>query len=203
MTNSKNKTNQSQSTFAHRYRAQYNRYSKNWTAYGRFMYNLTYNWGRFLNRRAFRWLAHLLNWTWGIVTALIGTILFILAALAGFTPANWHGLVYFKMYPAWGGFEMGPFFFRDITSSEDAINNHEWGHCFAQTTLLGPFVLFLVSIPSATRYWIHNYRTKHNKKNPAYDNIWFEACATDIGNDCIFDRRVEKQDYAIYNEIIK
>ena len=50
----------------------------------------------------------------------------------------------------WGGFEMGLMFVRD-QKSISSVNQHEFGHTF-QGCLLGPFMIFLVSIPSAVRW---------------------------------------------------
>ena len=54
---------------------------------------------------------------------------------------------------------------------------HELGHTF-QNAILGPFFIFLVSIPSAIRYWLHRF----NKLNHDYDFAWFEGNASYFGN---------------------
>ena len=45
---------------------------------------------------------------------------------------------------------MGLMFVRDTTSSEH-VNKHELGHSY-QNAILGPFMPFMVAIPSAIRY---------------------------------------------------
>lgn len=45
---------------------------------------------------------------------------------------------------------MGLMFVRDQKSIE-SVNAHEFGHTF-QNCLLGPLMLFVVSLPSAIRY---------------------------------------------------
>ena len=42
-------------------------------------------------------------------------------------------------------------------------------------------MLFVIVIPSATRYWYRNWALAKGKKLPDYDAIWFEGSATKIG----------------------
>ena len=77
---------------------------------------------------------------------------------------------------------MGLMFVRDQKSWDSYINAHEFGHTF-QNCVLGPLILFMVSLPSATRYW---YITlKYDRKGLTcpfeYDAVWFEDAATQCG----------------------
>lgn len=74
---------------------------------------------------------------------------------------------------------MGTMFLTDNYDNE-SVKKHEFGHTF-QNCLLGPLFPFLVAIPSATRYWIQEFRYRAGKSNKPYDSIWFEASATDCG----------------------
>ena len=47
---------------------------------------------------------------------------------------------------------------------------HEFGHSF-QNAILGPFMIFLVSIPSAIRYWYQTIRESKGKTNKPYDSF--------------------------------
>ncbi len=51
--------------------------------------------------------------------------------------------------------------------------------------MLGFFMPFIVSIPSAVRYWYREYLVRDGKKLswelPPYDSIWFEGWATALG----------------------
>lgn len=83
----------------------------------------------------------------------------------------------------WGGLEMGKCFFVAYNMGDSWTLHtkcHEMGHTF-QNAILGPFMIFLVSIPSAIRYWYQRIRTKKGKSNKAYDLIWFEGSASEIG----------------------
>ena len=63
-----------------------------------------------------------------------------------------------------------------------ALKAHEHGHSI-QNCYYGPFMPFLVNIPSSSRYWyrkaVHAIAPK--KHLPPYDSIWFEAEATRLG----------------------
>jgi hypothetical protein len=77
---------------------------------------------------------------------------------------------------------MGLMFVRD-QKSITTVNAHEFGHTF-QNCLLGPLMPFVVSLPSAIRYWIIYF--KYDRKGLTcpyeYDSIWFEDAATQCGN---------------------
>lgn len=146
------------------------------TKYGKFMYNVCYKGGLFLNKH--RWLYYVLASTWGILMTLVGLLISVALLIAGKKPIKYGGIYYFKVGKNWGGLEMGLMFLTDEYSGNyDDIKNHELGHSY-QNAILGPLMPFLVSIPSAIRYW---YRNFSKKPQPDYDAIWFEGNATDIG----------------------
>ena len=64
----------------------------------------------------------------------------------------------------------------------DLTKAHEHGHA-VQNIYLGPFMPFIVSVPSAVRFWTRAFRTGVRKKRPRtdYDGIWFEGSATATG----------------------
>ena len=74
---------------------------------------------------------------------------------------------------------MGLFFLTD-TSDSYHVKCHEYGHSL-QNCLWGPIGIFVITIPSAIRYWVFHFREKFGKKNPSYDSIWFEGQATKWG----------------------
>lgn len=143
------------------------------TKYGKFMYNMTLKGGKFLVKH--RWLYYILNLTWGFIMTLFGILVTVVMLLALRRPHGYHGIYYFEVGKYWGGFETGIMFVRDKTSTE-YISRHELGHTF-QNAILGPFMVILVSIPSAIRYWVR----KVTKPATGYYDIWFEASASDIG----------------------
>lgn len=152
------------------------------TKYGQFMYALTYKSGLFLEKH--KWLYYLLACTWGILMTLLGLIITLILLCCGRKPHKYHGIYYFEVFKNWGGFEMGLMFVRD-TTSYSSINKHELGHTY-QNCILGPLFPFLVAIPSAIRYWYREL--SHNVVKP-YDAIWFEGCATDLGETIMKTKR--------------
>lgn len=154
---------------------------ENFTSYGRFMYNLCMRWTKFIVKH--RALYYFLACTWGFLMTFIGALITVVLCACGCRPEHYYWIYYQKAGPEyWGGFEMGLMFVRDKKSSDKHINPHEFGHTF-QNCLFGPLMIFLVSIPSAIRYWYREIRERQGKKNETdYDDIWFEKSATDCGN---------------------
>lgn len=148
---------------------------------GTFMFNLCAKSTKFLIKH--KVLYYILACTWGVLMTFLGAL--ITAILYIFVqdsrPTTYYWVYYMMVGPDyWGGLEMGLMFIRDKKSSENHINPHEWGHTF-QNCIFGPLFPFLVAIPSATRYWIQEFRSRKGKTNPDYDSIWFEDSATQCG----------------------
>lgn len=126
------------------------------------------------------WLA---SFTWGCLMSLWGFIVALVLLISGYRPKRFHFFLQFEVGEYWGGFECGPIFVTDKTSTE-RIKRHEAGHGI-QNIILGPLMPFLISIPSAVRYWYRRISLKTGKKKPfelpPYDSIWFEKWATDLG----------------------
>lgn len=94
----------------------------------------------------------LISCTWGLPMTLFGAVGALALLITGHRPHRFHHYIYFEVGESWGGLEAGPFFFTDKNSSYDT-RAHEAGHGL-QNILLGPLMPFIVSIPSATRYWL-------------------------------------------------
>ena len=144
---------------------------------GNWLCKVLYKSALFLSR--YKFLYYFLNFTWGLVLTLVGYVITLVLLMCGKKPTKYHGIHYFAIGQSWGGMEMGIMFLRDTTSSEH-VSKHELGHTY-QNAILGPFMLFIVSIPSAIRYWYQEFRTRKGKSNKPYDAIWFEDSATCIG----------------------
>ena len=128
-----------------------------------------------------RWLFYLLNFTWGLPLTILGYVVLIL--VFPFGKLKKYGYVrYFEFHKRTGwGVSIGTIFFTTARPSEKLLA-HEFGHC-VQNAILGPFMFFVVSIPSFIRFWYRDLYFKNNKHYPAtaYDDIWFEGSATMIG----------------------
>lgn len=153
------------------------------TKIGRFLFNLTLKTSKFLMKHM--WLYYILNYTWGIITTLLGWIVigFIHIFLrkkiiesGKFGPCH-----YVIVGNNWGGLELGVnFLVADNMGSSwtQHTKEHESGHTF-QNAIFGVFAIFLIYLPSAIRYW---YQRLIKGSHKAYDSIWFEGSASTVGN---------------------
>lgn len=123
---------------------------------------------------------YVLSLTWGLPLTLVGLVTAAVLMCFGYKPKKWGGCWYFEIGKNWGGVELGLIFLKDQTDSVHT-KNHEFGHAI-QNCVFGPFMIFIVAIPSAIRYWYR--RLQHMRGitiNTAYDDIWFEGSATRLG----------------------
>lgn len=125
-------------------------------------------------------LYYLLSFTWGLPMNIVGCLCALVFFIIGKRPKK-HGWNYYFEFDVDFGLELGIFFIAPTNGSEH-LKNHEFGHSI-QNIWLGIFTPFVVSIPSAVRFWIRELqrRIKPEKKLEPYDAIWFEATATSSG----------------------
>lgn len=134
-------------------------------------------------KKLFKSVYYVLNWTWGILMNIIGAVGVAFFKARGYEVKR-HGGSYYVLCggTGWGGVSFGMFFFYQENVTEYG-KNHEYGHSL-QNCLWGPLFPFVISIPSAVRYW--NRRMKQEKGiklETSYDDIWFEGQATKWGTD--------------------
>lgn len=109
-----------------------------------------------------RTIFHLLSCTWGGLMTAIGGIVALALIITGHKPKKYGHCIHFEFGNNWGGLELGMFFLTDKTPTT-STKNHEHGHGF-QNAVMGPLFPFLVSIPSATRYWLRMQNTRKGKR---------------------------------------
>ena len=126
-----------------------------------------------------RWLYYLLQFTWGLPMNFIGALV-ALVLVCHRKKAYKYGWNYCFELPVNFGLELGIFFIAPIDGSKHT-KDHEHGHAI-QNIYFGPFCIGMVSIPSATRFWIREiqYMIKKPPKTK-YDDAWFEGQATKSG----------------------
>lgn len=151
------------------------------TKLGRLFYDFTMKAGRFLIKHPI--FAQILGITWGLLGTVIGAISALIVILLPIKKkfGSFNGFPYIMFGNNWGGLEaIFMFFVADNMGESWTLHTkmHETGHAF-QNSLFGPFMLFLVSIPSVVRYW----KQRFSKNNKPYDAIWFEGSATDLGEE--------------------
>lgn len=93
-----------------------------------------------------------LSCTWGILMTLFGLIVALGLLIACKKPHKFGYGFYFEVGHNWGGLEMGPVFLVQKNSTL-SLKQHEAGHGI-QNIWFGPLTPFLISIPSAIRYWL-------------------------------------------------
>ena len=157
-------------------------YQSQRTWLGRFFYNLTMKWCKWLSKHM--WLWYVLNLTWGLIYTLIGAFmaLFVMVTFK-VKPKKFYNVYYMMFGDNWGGLEGVFFIFIALNMGDEwtqRTKEHEFGHSF-QNALFGPFNIFLTLIPSAVRYWHQRIRESKGKSNKPYDLIWFEGSASDGG----------------------
>lgn len=155
------------------------------TKIGNWLYNFINKLGEKLIKH--KKLIYILNYTWGILTTLVGWIVYaiintLLKNKCVIETGKFAHCKYTLMKGNWGGVSIG----MTIFMSSLSLKNHELGHS-VQNAILGPLFIFLVAIPSVIRYYYRDYCVKkhgdeENFALPAYDKIWFEGSATYIGD---------------------
>jgi len=127
-------------------------------------------------------LYYILNLTWGLPMAILGFL--ITLVLLPFGRIKRFGYTYgIELHANTGwGFSVGTMFVYGYNSRASiGLKSHEFGHS-VQNAIFGPFMPFLVYIPSATRFWFRNFQMKRGiTPKTGYDDIWFEGSATNIG----------------------
>ncbi len=132
-----------------------------------------------------RILFYIISFTWGALASIIGLLILIPFLVTGHVKAT-HGRLYGVFPKAFGegwGFEMGCFFFVSYDCvNEKQLLQHEMGHGL-QNLIWGPFMLFVITIPSIIRFWYRELKYYRHCKFPPtkYDDIWFEGQATKWG----------------------
>jgi hypothetical protein len=133
---------------------------------------------------------YLLSFTWGLPLTLVGLIVALVMICTGHKPQKWGYCYYFEVGQGWGGLELGIIF---LTNKNPSVHtkNHEHGHAI-QNCSWGFLMPFVVSIPSAIRYWYRIIKKRLGYLNlTKYDSVWFESQATKWGTQLI-ERLKEK-----------
>lgn len=129
----------------------------------------------------------IISLTWGALLTIPGLLITGVLILCG-CKAHRNGFSYIvEVGGNWGGLEIGAVAIcGEYSESAPAwfqhTRRHEFGHNLQQL-VFGPLMLFIVSIPSACRYWYK--RVKESKGvyfDPDwYERAWFESEATRLG----------------------
>ncbi len=123
-------------------------------------------------------LFYLLSFSWGLPVTLAGCIVALILRIGGVKPERAGYCYCYRIGHNWGGFSLGIFIF---VCKEATVKTlwHEHGHGL-QNCVFGPFMPFVVSLPSAVRYWSRRLKKNKSALKP-YESAWFESQATRVG----------------------
>ena len=115
-----------------------------------------------------------IQYTWGSIMTILGTIVAFFLLITGHKPYRFHYNIYFILKCMHGcGSEIGPFFLvADDCKDLLHLKQHEAGHGL-QNLWWGPLNPFLITIPSAFRFWMRDIKTTKKK-------YIFAGCITGI-----------------------
>lgn len=99
--------------------------------------------------------------TWGLPLTIVGLGVAIALLATGHKPYKFGPAIYFTALDG-AGFEMGPFFLAPKEGGSFYLCSHELGHGW-QNLILGPFMIFAVTIPSASRFWVREIKERFDK----------------------------------------
>ena len=116
-----------------------------------------------------------LSFTWALPLTLIGLLCALALILSGKKVKKTPYGICFPITKS-TGVSLGV---TVICDKEARLLPHETGHCL-QNALFGPFMIVLISLPSAVRFWHRRFMGKR-KTLPPYDSVWFEKDATERG----------------------
>ena len=123
---------------------------------------------------------YILSFTWGLPMTLFGCIVAVGFLITGHRPKRYGWDWCFEFKGLGWGLELGIFFIAPAEECEH-LKEHEHGHGI-QNIYLGFFTPFVVSIPSAVRFWVREIKYNMGKKTlPPYDSVWFEGSASASG----------------------
>lgn len=133
--------------------------------------------------------------TWGALMTIPGLLitLFCIIFLKGKVHRNGFSYIV-EIGGNWGGLELGAVALCGSYSTNDKkwfehTRRHEFGHSIQQL-IFGPLTPFIITIPSAIRYWY--FRLTPNKPHKDYDDIWFEYTASKWGTNWV--NKIENSD---------
>ena len=134
-----------------------------------------------------RTLFYILSCTWGAILSCIGLIIisgikiYGIFAKKSYTLKKCGYCYYLNVGKSWGGLELGMFFITESRDS-DSVKWHEHGHAI-QNCFWGPLMIFVITLPSAIRYWYREFKFYRRGLTPPtmYSSIWFEKQADQLG----------------------
>ena len=107
-----------------------------------------------------RFMYYLIQWTWGIIMNIFGSITCIIALCCKCPIQKYRNAIEILVPWNFGGCELGMFFIRGKDCP--GVAPHEYGHTI-QNLWWGPLFPFVVCLPSAARYWLREQKGQNKK----------------------------------------
>lgn len=151
--------------------------------FANWVFNVTLKGADFLSRHM--WLYWVLQFTWGLLYNIIGGFIALFCLIFRGKPSIYHSHFIIMFGDDWGGLEVGCGAIVAYNMGDDwtvHTKNHESGHNF-QNAIWGTISIFMMTIPSAVRYWAQriNEKNGHSERNKPYDSAFFEDSASVTG----------------------
>lgn len=111
---------------------------------------------------------------WSLPLTIFGLLASLVLIICGVKPIKWGPAIRYEFGYDWGGCEFGGCFFSTDKNTSYHTKCHETGHLLQQA-YFGPITPFLISFPSAARYWLRVMNTI--KKKYIYSVLLTMICA--------------------------
>lgn len=99
---------------------------------------------------------------WSFPLTIFGLLASVVLLICGVKPIKWGPAIRYEFGNNWGGIEFGGCFYATDKTSSYHIKCHELGHLLQQA-YFGPIAPFVISLPSAARYWLREMNSVKNK----------------------------------------
>ena len=133
--------------------------------------------GDVMQKLSINTLYYWIQFTWGLPLNLVGMLVyFVLVRCLKCKTYKHRKMICIVIPISFGGLNLGMFAIHG--EGDEEVVTHEYGHSI-QNLLWGWLMPFVITIPSAIRYW-NRTLSKTTPKTGYYD-IWFEKQATDFG----------------------
>ena len=103
-------------------------------------------------------------WTfiWSLPLTIFSLLVSVVLLICGVKPIKWGPTIRYEFGNNWGGIEFGGCFYATNKNPSYHIKCHELVHLLQQA-YFGPIAPFVISLPSAARYWLREMNSIKKK----------------------------------------
>jgi hypothetical protein len=99
---------------------------------------------------------------WSLPLTIFGLLTSVVLLICGIKPIKWGPATRYEFGSNWGGIEFGGCFYATDKNPSYQTKCHELGHLLQQA-YFGPLSPFVISMPSAARYWLREMNSIKKK----------------------------------------